>query len=123
MTPVAALVFIDQNLSIPKPSTIAEAIDNIAHISDLKATGQIDRDWGDNLIADQRAILNALVDEAKLIAADAANADHVIRIEGGLPPLPGCDIIMPELPTGLDVIEADPEPEAIPADQSLTART
>jgi hypothetical protein len=82
MTPVAALVFIEQNLSIPKPSTIAEAIENIAHISELKATGQIDRDWGDNLIADQRVILNALVDEAKLLAAGEANTDHVIRIEG-----------------------------------------
>jgi hypothetical protein len=50
-------VFIEQTLSIPKPSTIAAAIDNIAHISDMKATGQIDRDWGDNLIADQRTIM------------------------------------------------------------------
>jgi hypothetical protein len=60
-----------------------------------------------------------LVDEAKLIAADASTGNQVIRIEGGLPELPGTTIIMPEL-TSKPAIEAaaadlTPEPEAIPA--------
>jgi hypothetical protein len=33
--------------------------------------------------------------ELKRLAADASNAEQVIRIEGGLPDLPGTSIIMP----------------------------
>jgi hypothetical protein len=53
------------------------------------------------LIADQRAILGALVDEAKL-AAGVTNGEQMIRIEGGLPALPGSDIIMPVLASAPD---------------------
>jgi hypothetical protein len=38
-----------------------------------------------------------LVDEAKLLTAGEGNGDQVVRIEGGLPELPGTNIIMPEL--------------------------
>jgi hypothetical protein len=97
LVPRPSPVFMEQNLSIPKPTTIDEAVNNIAYLSQLKSTGQIDRDWGDNLIADQRAMLGALVDEAKL-AAGVGTGDQIIRIEGGLPPLSGTEIIMPVLP-------------------------
>jgi hypothetical protein len=109
-------VFLEQNLSIPRPTTIDEAINNIAMISDMKSSGQIDRDWGDNLITDQRVILNGLVDEAKILAGQAANADHVIRIEGGLPSLPGTEIIMPPIggSAPLDSTDVSPGPLSAP---------
>ena len=51
----------------------------------------------DSLINDQRVVLNAMIDEAKLIAAQGdPNREQVIRIEGGMDHLPGTDIIMPE---------------------------
>jgi hypothetical protein len=94
-TPV---VFIEQTLNINRPTTIRQARDNIAHISELKATSQIDMAWGDNLIADQTTLLNSMIDEAKLIAADGGDQPKVIRIEGGLPRLPGTSITMPSDP-------------------------
>jgi hypothetical protein len=43
---------------------------------------------GINLIATQRIVCNALVEEAKLIAAQGGPRDMRISIEGGLPELP-----------------------------------
>jgi hypothetical protein len=83
--------------ALPRPANIAEACNNIALLSEKKATGQLDVVTADSLIADQRIILNAMVDEAKLLSADASTLPQVIKIEGGLPPIPGCDVIMPQL--------------------------
>jgi hypothetical protein len=122
IAPPPTLVILDEQVVIPhpRPTTLAEARENIAYLSELKAAGQIDRTWAESLITDQRALNDSLVDEAKLLAADAANADQVIRIEGGLPPLPGTDIIMPDLATKLEVLPplqpcaASPGPPAAP---------
>jgi hypothetical protein len=52
-----------------------------------------------SLIEDQKVILYALIDEAKLIASTGdPNATPTIRIEGGLPRLPGTSVIMPDDP-------------------------
>jgi hypothetical protein len=51
-------------------------------------------------------------------------SDTVIRLEGGLPPLPGTDIIMPEINQGTNghVIEHEARPviEAAPSDDQET---
>jgi hypothetical protein len=83
--------------ALPRPANIAEACSNIALLSEKKATGELDVVTADSLIADQRIILNAMVDEAKLLTADASTLPQVIKIEGGLPSIPGCDMIMPQL--------------------------
>jgi hypothetical protein len=84
--------------ALPRPKSIAQACDNIALLTEMKATGRMDVATADSLIGDQRYILDALVDEAKLLAShDDANADRKIIITGGLPPIPGCDVIMPQL--------------------------
>src|SRR5262245_19195738 len=62
------LVFIEQIVNIPRPTSIQQATQNILLLSEFKATGKIDQAWGDNLIADQRVVLDALVEEAKLAA-------------------------------------------------------
>ena len=122
IAPPPTLVILEEQVVIPhsRPTTLAEARDNIAYLSELKAQGQIDRAWAESLIFDQRALHDSLVDEAKLIAADTANGDQVIRIEGGLPPLPGCEIIMPALAAKPEVLPplqpsaASPGPLAAP---------
>jgi hypothetical protein len=101
---------------------LAEVRENIAYLSQLKSDGRIDRTWAESLIFDQRALNDSLVDEAKLLAAGEANMEHVIRIEGGLPSLPGTEIIMPVLapeqtvfpPAREDVISADVQADAPP---------
>jgi hypothetical protein len=64
----------------------------------MKAQGQIDLATADSLIGDQRVVLNAMVDEAKLIAAQGdPTVPQQIIISGGLPVLPGCEnLIMPD---------------------------
>jgi hypothetical protein len=122
IAPPPTLIILEEQVVIPhpRPTTLSEARDNIAYLSELKAQGQIDRAWAESLIFDQRALHDSLVDEAKLVAADPANCDQVIRIEGGLPPLPGCEIIMPALAAKPEVLPplqpsaASPGPLAAP---------
>ena len=88
-------VYVQEAVSLPAPSTIRQAYKNISRLSEMKAQGQLDFATADSLINDQRVILNALVDEAKLIAAQGPTGDMTIHIEGGLPSLPGTNIAMP----------------------------
>jgi hypothetical protein len=109
------LVFIEQKINLQRPTTIAQARDNIAYLTELKATGQIDQAWGDNLIADQYKILSALVDEAKIAIQGGEQGEQVIRIQGGLPTMPGLEsLIMPQLnghkSLELQAIEHGPQP-------------
>jgi hypothetical protein len=82
----------------PRPSSIAEATDNIAHIDKLFTSGALDLVSYNSLKDTQQKYINTMIDEAKLIAAQGGDPNHeqVIRIEGGLPPLPGTNITMPE---------------------------
>jgi len=88
-------VYVQEAVSLPAPSTIRQAYENISRLSEMKAQGQLDFATADSLINDQRVILNALVDEAKLIAAQGPTGDMTIHIEGGLPSLPETNIAMP----------------------------
>ena len=122
-------VYIQEAISLPRPTSISQATNNIAHLSEMKSTGLLDFSTADSLIADQKVILNALIDEAKVLAAQGGSPNQSIRIEGGLPPLVGTNIIMPkinghEVPA-ISAIEgpepphpvdfnADPRPEAPP---------
>jgi hypothetical protein len=81
---------------IQKAVTVAQARENLQFISDLKLEGRISEQQSDSLFAEHGKILDALIDEAKLAAADPG-AEQLIQITGGLPPLPGTDVIMPEL--------------------------
>jgi len=62
-------VYVQEAISLPRPETIAQAAANIARLTEMKALGQLDIATADSLISDQRVILDALIDEAKLIAA------------------------------------------------------
>jgi hypothetical protein len=100
-------LFFTNKISIPNPhpTTVAQVRANIDYLTQLKSTGKIDLEWADSFIADQRILHDSLVDEAKLLAANGDTGDLTIRIEGGLPTLPGTDITMP-LINGVEVYSA-----------------
>jgi hypothetical protein len=102
-------VYIEQAVNLPRPISVRQASDNIALLSEMKAQGKIDIATADNLINDQKVILYALLDEQKLLTAQGGAPEQVIRIEGGLPELPGTNIIMPTPLNGHDLqLEATP---------------
>jgi hypothetical protein len=106
-------VYFEQAVTLTRPTTIREAYENILKLSEMKAQGQLDVATADSLIADQRVVLNAMVDEAKLLAAngDPSQPQEVV-ITGGLPQLPGTEVIMPVLNGKhlLTVTPTDPAP-------------
>jgi hypothetical protein len=109
----------EQPVQVPRATSIQQATDNIAYLSELKAQGQLDLDFADSLITDNKAILAALVEEAKLLAAQGGPREQTIRIEGGLPELPGTNVIMPHEMNG-HVIRAI-ESTALGASPSVSA--
>jgi len=91
--------YIDDPVQLPEPQTIEQANKNIAYISNLKAQGLIDLDFANSLIADNTTIANNLIAEEGLRfkISPPETRDTTIRVEGGLPALPGTTITMPVL--------------------------
>jgi hypothetical protein len=92
--------YIDEPVQLPEPVTIEQANKNIAYISNLKAQGLIDLDFANSLIADNTTIANNLIaeEELKFKLYPPEQHDQVIKIEGGLPRIPGAEnLIMPQL--------------------------
>src|SRR5215471_10791490 len=89
--------YIDEPVQLPEPTTIEQANKNIAYISNLKAQGLIDLDFANSLIADNTTIANNLIAEEELRykISPPDQRDTTIRVEGGLPALPGTRIDMP----------------------------
>jgi len=97
---VATPRYIDEPVQLPEPVTIEQANKNIAYISNLKAQGLIDLDFANSLIADNTTIANNLIaeEELKFKLYPPEQHDQVIKIEGGLPRIPGAEnLIMPQL--------------------------
>jgi hypothetical protein len=79
------------------PKTIEDATNNIAQICMLQASGEMDLDTGNILINANKCIIDALqstIIEARLAALEQARGITPPQATiGGLPPLPGTDII------------------------------
>lgn len=88
--------YFEEAVNLPRPTSIRQACDNIGLLSEYKSQGKIAIAKADSLINDQRVILDALVDEQKLLTVQGGPPQQTIRIEGGLPALPGTNITMPE---------------------------
>jgi hypothetical protein len=58
---IPAARYISEPVQLPKAVTLDQANSNIALISEMKAQGQIDLDFAESLIADNRTIANNLI--------------------------------------------------------------
>src|SRR6516164_3101780 len=119
---IPPLRYIDQPIQLPEPTTIEQANRNISFISNLKAQGLIDLDFANSLIADNTTIANNLIaeEELKFKISPPETRDSTIRIEGGLPALPGTNVTMPVL-DGRSVTNGhalEPPPPVVPAIES-----
>src|SRR5262249_10107300 len=70
------LRYIPEPINLPRPTTIDQATNNIATISEMKAQGQLDLDFADSLIRDNRTILDALIEEQSAGWTKRANNPH-----------------------------------------------
>jgi hypothetical protein len=97
--------YISEPVDLPRATTLEQANANISFLSELKALGHIDLDFADSLIADNRTIAHNLIaqEELKLkVHAQGGEREQIIRIEGGLPVMPGLEkVIMPRETTPL----------------------
>ena len=97
-------VYIDVPLDVPEFTHLSDAEQFLAKVAALVAAGQLDIQAGQNLSALAQAWLNAQYqrEELQIKQYNAGAGDHetVIKIEGGLPRLPGSDVIMPTLEHG-----------------------
>jgi hypothetical protein len=66
-------VYVEQAIHLPRPTTIKQAYENIALLTEYKSTAKLDFVTADSLINDQKVILYALIDEAKLLAAQGGH--------------------------------------------------
>jgi hypothetical protein len=90
------LVYVVETVELPHAhaTCITHTIENIEHVSQLRRTGKLDQDTSDRLVAEQRVIRDGLIEEAKLLVAQGGPREQTIRVEGGLPPLPGTNVDM-----------------------------
>jgi hypothetical protein len=95
------LVYVDVPFEVPEFTHLSDAENFLAKIAALVATGQLDIHAGQNLSALAKAWLDAQYakEELAIKQFNAGPTEHeqVIRVEGGLPPLPGCNVMMPVL--------------------------
>ena len=94
----APLRFTETPLELQRPGSIQQAINNIAHIFELQASGKLDLDTGNDLVASNKAFIDGIVDHEKLLAQGQNTGEQTIHITGGLPALPGTNITMPQVP-------------------------
>lgn len=103
--------FMEIKLKNIDPSTVDQCVENINQLTQSKASGEISIEHADSLIADQKVILYAMLDERKQVNTEGGAPEQTIKIEGGLPQLPGTNVIMPDGPS----MPGEP----LSADQSL----
>jgi hypothetical protein len=94
-------VYIDAPLDTPEFTHLSDAEQFLAKVAALVAHGQLDFQAGQNLSALAKSWIDAQYAREELaikqINAGSAEHEQTIRIEGGLPPLPGCNVTMPVL--------------------------
>jgi hypothetical protein len=99
--------FIENPIDVPDLQTIEDAESFLAKIAVSTARGELDFQSALEL----STIVKAWIDsknahttiDLKAVAQNATDGDQVIRIEGGLPSLPGTNVTMPRLEHGANV--------------------
>jgi hypothetical protein len=92
-TPTPRYIEHQFKLPHPNPATLGEISTNTSHINQAFASGTLDLESYTALLAGQRQHIESF----KARGDDSLNREQVIRIQGGLPELPGTNITMPEL--------------------------
>ena len=98
---VPAPRFIPEPLEVPKFTTLDQAEDYLNDLSVRLGRGEIDSQSAielGSLIKQWIDSRRAAIELDLKIAAQGGSGDQTIRIEGGMDPLPGCDVIMPGTP-------------------------
>jgi hypothetical protein len=92
-------VYIDVPLDTPEFTHLSDAEQFLAKVAALVAHGQLDFQAGQNLSALAKNWIDAQYarDELQFKINPPETRDQTIRIEGGLPPLPGTNVTMPVL--------------------------
>jgi hypothetical protein len=95
-------IYLDHPVTLPhkSPRTLEEVRANIIYLTDLKLNNLIDKEYGDNLILDQRHLHDSIFEELKLLYSQGGSTNVTIHVEGGLPEMPGTDIIKPAINGG-----------------------
>jgi hypothetical protein len=104
---------IEAPIDVPDFQTIEDAESFLLNLSRRAGVGELPMDSVNDIVRLIQAWIHSRRQgeelELKKLAANSSTGNHTIRIEGGLPELPGTNIIMPEL-------DAKPAIEASPAD-------
>jgi hypothetical protein len=110
---IPAPIYIEAKVDLPhaNPTKLDQVRENIIYLTNLKLSAQIDTATAGNLILDQRHLHDSILEEMKLLYSQGGSADVQIHISGGLTPLPGTDIIMPQINGVIDAV-AVPEASA-----------
>jgi hypothetical protein len=95
-SPPPSPIYNEHPINLPPPTSIEIAKENISKLIAHYAAGELDQASYDRLIAGNVAMINALLGQEKLLVSQGDTGhDTTIRIEGGLPALPGTNISMP----------------------------
>ena len=81
------------------PTTFHQVNQNKAYLDGLWNSGRLELASYNRACASQQEYANNIEAELKQIAAQGGGSDTTIRIEGGLPQLPGTNINMAQEPT------------------------
>jgi hypothetical protein len=113
-SPPPSPIYNEHPINLPPPTSIAIAKENISKLIAHYAAGELDQASYDRLIAGNVAMINALLGQEKLLVSQGDTGhDTTIRIEGGLPALPGTNITMPEINGNASGYAALPEPSTL----------
>src|SRR5262245_55136790 len=91
--------FIDLQLDVPEFTHVSDAENFLARIALLCAKGHLDIQSAQELSGLVKTWIDSQYqrDELNFKISPPEQRDSVIRVEGGLPPLPGCNVTMPML--------------------------
>jgi len=93
--------FIENPIEVPEFTHVSDAEAFLAQIATLVARGELDIQSGLELSTLTKNWIDSKNNHTELdlkaVNAGATDTEQVIRVEGGLPPLPGTSVVMPVL--------------------------
>lgn len=114
LLPVPGPQYVYTPIAVPDFESVEQAESFLLDLLQRVGTAQLEIQSANEIFAKTREWIRSRRDGAELeikqLNADASNAEQVIHIEGGLPTLPGTNIIMPEAhPSTAMPIESVPD--------------